>query len=175
MAASLRRSAYSTNIKTRADFSCAFFDAKMRAIAQSFAQPSHLGSLVRLVPAAVADYGPERLGPGDSILVNHPYIGGGHLNDVTLIAPFVYEGEVLGYVACLAHHVDVGGGAPASVGAFQEVFQEGIIIPPVKLVANGEIVTRHLPPDPRADPLEARDRRRPPGPDRLQHTPASAG
>jgi N-methylhydantoinase B len=140
MAASLRRSAYSTNIKTRADFSCAFFDAKMRAIAQSFAQPSHLGSLVRLVPAAVADYGPERLGPGDSILVNHPYIGGGHLNDVTLIAPFVYGGEVLGYVACLAHHVDVGGGAPASVGAFQEVFQEGIIIPPVKLVENGAIV-----------------------------------
>ena len=93
MAASLRRSAYSTNIKTRADFSCAFFDAKMRAIAQSFAQPSHLGSLVRLVPAAIADYGPERLGPGDSILVNHPYIGGGHLNDVTLIAPFVYEGR----------------------------------------------------------------------------------
>lgn len=141
MAASLRRSAYSTNIKTRADFSCAFFDAKMRAIAQSFAQPSHLGSLVRLVPAAVADYGPERLGPGDSILVNHPYIGGGHLNDVTLIAPFVYQGTVLGYVACLAHHVDVGGGAPASVGAFQEVFQEGIIIPPVKLVENGAIVT----------------------------------
>ena len=141
MAASLRRSAYSTNIKTRADFSCAFFDAKMRAIAQSFAQPSHLGSLVRLVPAAVADYGPERMGPGDAILVNHPYIGGGHLNDVTLIAPFTYEGEVLGYVACLAHHVDVGGGAPASVGAFQEVFQEGVIIPPVKLVENGVIVT----------------------------------
>ncbi len=141
MAASLRRSAYSTNIKTRADFSCAFFDAKMRAIAQSFAQPSHLGSLVRLVPAAVADYGADRLGPGDSILVNHPYIGGGHLNDVTLIAPFSYDGHVLGYVACLAHHVDVGGGAPASVGAFQEVFQEGIIIPPVKLVENGVIVT----------------------------------
>jgi N-methylhydantoinase B len=141
MAASLRRSAYSTNIKTRADFSCAYFDHKLRAIAQSFAQPSHLGSLVRLVPAAVADYGPERLGPGDSILVNHPYIGGGHLNDVTLIAPFVYQGRVLGYVACLAHHVDVGGGAPASVGAFQEVFQEGIIIPPVKLVENGAIVT----------------------------------
>jgi len=141
MAASLRRSAYSTNIKTRADFSCAFFDHRMRAIAQSFAQPSHLGSLVRLVPAAVADYGPERLGAGDSILVNHPYIGGGHLNDVTLIAPFVYQGRVLGYVACLAHHVDVGGGAPASVGAFQEVFQEGIIIPPVKLVEDGAIVT----------------------------------
>ena len=140
MAASLRRSAYSTNIKTRADFSCAYFDHELRAIAQSFAQPSHLGSLVRLVPAAVADYGPERLGPGDAILVNYPYNGGGHLNDVTLIAPFVYQGRVLGYVACLAHHVDVGGGAPASVGAFQEVFQEGVIIPPVKLVENGSIV-----------------------------------
>ena len=140
MAASLRRSAYSTNIKTRADFSCAFFDADMRAIAQAFSQPSHLGSLVRLVPAAIRAYGVDRLGPGDGILVNHPYIGGGHLNDVTLIAPFFHDGEILGYVACLAHHVDVGGGAPASVGAFREVFQEGIIIPPVKLVAGGEIV-----------------------------------
>ena len=64
MAASLRRSAYSTNIKTRADFSCAFFDNQMRAIAQAFAQPSHLGSLVRLVPAAIRDYGADRIGPG---------------------------------------------------------------------------------------------------------------
>ena len=74
------------------------------------------------------------------VITNDPYPSGVHLNDVTLIAPFVYDGQVLGYVACLAHHVDVGGGAPASVGAFQEVFQEGIIIPPVKLVENGVIV-----------------------------------
>src|SRR5678815_672926 len=73
MAAALRRSAYSTNIKTRADFSCAFFDADMRAIAQAFSQPSHLGSLVRLVPAAIREYGADRIGPGDGILVNHPY------------------------------------------------------------------------------------------------------
>ncbi len=139
MAVALRRSAYSTNIKTRADFSCAFFDRNLRTVAQAFAQPTHLGSFVELVPKAVREYGPENLGPGDAILANHPYMGGVHLNDITLISP-VFTGELFGYVASLAHHVDVGGGAPASIGAFREVFQEGIIIPPVKLVQRGIIV-----------------------------------
>ena len=76
-------------------------------------------------PPRSATTAPSASDPGDAILVNHPYIGGGHLNDVTLIAPFFHDGEILGYVACLAHHVDVGGGAPASVGSFREVFQEG--------------------------------------------------
>ena len=71
--------------------------------------------------------------------MNMPYTGGVHLNDITLISPVYYEGTVVGYVASLAHHVDVGGGAPASIGAFREIFQEGIIIPPVKFVRGGEI------------------------------------
>ncbi|MEP7198312.1 MAG: hydantoinase B/oxoprolinase family protein, partial [Chloroflexota bacterium] len=140
MAIALRRSAYSTNIKTRADFSCAFFDQQLRVVAQAFAQPNHLGSFVELVPRAVREYlsrgeVTSPLHAGDAILTNDPYGGGVHLNDITLIAP-VYlpspsgrgvggEGErqgggippLLGYVASLAHHVDVGGGAPASVGA----------------------------------------------------------
>ena len=62
-----------------------------------------------------------------------------HLNDITLISPVYHGGKAVGYVACLAHHVDVGGGAPASIGAFREIYQEGIIIPPVKLVEGGEI------------------------------------
>lgn len=135
----LRRSAYSTNVKTRQDFSCAFFDANLRAVAQAFTQPVHLGSFVRHVPYAIREYGADKLGPGDMILSNDPYGGGVHLNDIALIGPVHYEGEVIGYTACLAHHVDVGGGAPASVGAFREVFQEGIIIPRVKLVTGGEI------------------------------------
>lgn len=139
MAAALRRSAYSTNVKTRQDFSCAFFDANLRAVAQAFTQPVHLGSFVRHVPFAVREYGAENLGPGDMILSNDPYGGGVHLNDIALIGPVHYKGEVIGYTACLAHHVDVGGGAPASVGAFREVFQEGVIIPRVKLVNDGEI------------------------------------
>ncbi len=140
MAVSLRRSAYSTNIKTRADFSCAYFDHELRPIAQAFGQAVHLGSLVELVPRAVREYGVERLGEGDAILTNDPYSGGVHLNDVTLISPVHVQGECFGYVANLAHHVDVGGGAPASIGAFREVFQEGIIIPPIKLVRGGEVV-----------------------------------
>ena len=140
MSISLRRSAYSTNIKTRADFSCAFFDCQLRSVAQAFAQPTHLGSLVELVPTALEAYGIENLQEGDGILVNDPYGGGGHLNDITLISPLYCGDEVMGFVANVAHHVDVGGGAPASVGAFREIFQEGVIIPPVKLVQGGELV-----------------------------------
>ena len=140
MTIALRRSAYSTNIKTRADFSCAFFDRRLRLVVQSFGQPTHLGSLVELVPKAVKHYGVENLGPGDTLLANDPYLGGVHLNDITLISPVYYDDEPFGYVANVAHHVDVGGGAPASVGAFREVYQEGVIIPPVKLVRAGEMM-----------------------------------
>ncbi len=140
MALALRRSAYSTNVKTRSDFSCAFFDRDLRVAAQAFTQPVHLGSMVQIVPRAVRAYGPDRLGPGDMLITNDPYNGGVHLNDVTVIAPVFHRGECFGYVASLAHHVDVGGGAPASIGAFREVFQEGVIIPTVRLVADGAIV-----------------------------------
>ena len=140
MAITLRRSAYSTNIKTRADFSCAFFDRHLRPIAQASGQPIHLGSLVVVLPRVIHEYGPENLAPGDAILANDPYLGGVHLNDITLISPVYDQDELFGYVASLVHHVDVGGGAPASIGAFREVYQEGIIIPPVRLVQGGEIV-----------------------------------
>ena len=139
MASALRRSAYSTNIKTRHDFSCAIFDLNKRTVAQSFSQPAHLGSLVETVRRALDAYGQERLGEGDGILVNFPYGGGVHLNDIALISPIFYDGDVVGYVASLAHHVDVGGGAPASIGAFREIYQEGVIIPPVKFMVEGQI------------------------------------
>ena len=139
MSAALRRCAYSTNIKTRCDYSCALFDRDLNVLAQCFAQANHLGSMVRMVPMAVRDYGPENLSPGDTIVMNDPYLGGVHLNDIFVISPVYLDDEIQGYVSNLAHHVDVGGGAPASVGAFSEVFQEGIIIPPVKLAVAGEI------------------------------------
>jgi N-methylhydantoinase B len=140
MSLALKRSAYSTNIKTRSDFSCAFFDAELRSVAQGFTQPVHLGSMVEQVPKAVRAYGSENLGPGDVLVTNDPHPSGVHLNDVSLVSPVHCDGELLGYVANLAHHVDVGGGAPASIGAFREVFQEGVIIPPVRLVEAGRIV-----------------------------------
>ena len=139
MAAALRRSAYSTNVKTRQDFSCAFFDRDCRPISQAFTQPVHLGSFVELIPTSVAQYGAENLEPGDMLVVNNPFGGGSHLNDVTVFGPVHHNSELVGYVASLAHHVDVGGGAPASIGPFQEIFQEGVIIPPVKLVKRGEL------------------------------------
>jgi N-methylhydantoinase B len=141
MVLALRRSAYSTNIKTRSDFSCAFFDARLRSVAQGFAQPVHLGSMAEQIPRTVLEYGAENIGPGDVIVTNDPFPSGVHLNDINLVSPVYVDGELLGYVANLAHHVDVGGGAPASIGAFREVFQEGVIIPPVKLVERGRVVT----------------------------------
>ena len=139
MGAALMRSAYSTNIKTRADFSCAFLDAELRVVAQAFTQPAHLGSLVNIVPTAVREYGIERLREGDGIAVNHCGIAAGHLNDICLISPIFHRGALFGYVANLGHHVDVGGGEPGSVGASREIFQEGIIIPPVRLVDRWEV------------------------------------
>ncbi|MCW5850269.1 MAG: hydantoinase B/oxoprolinase family protein [Anaerolineae bacterium] len=152
MSIALKRSAYSTNIKTRTDFSCAFFDRDLRAVAQASGQPVHLGSLTQFVPRVIRAYGSDRLGPGDALLANDPYLGGVHLNDVTLMMPVYSDlrlpdsalstqhSALLGYVASLAHHVDVGGGSPGSIGAFREVYQEGVIIPPVKLVEGGMIV-----------------------------------
>jgi N-methylhydantoinase B len=140
MGVALRKAAYSTNIKTRADFSCALFDAKLRLIAQSFSQPVHLASMSRMIPSAVLQYGIENLAAGDALVMNHPYRGGVHLNDVAIIAPF-FSGERLeGYAATIAHHVDIGGYAPGGYCISTEVYQEGIIIPPVKLVSQGTVV-----------------------------------
>ncbi|MCZ6557305.1 MAG: hydantoinase B/oxoprolinase family protein [SAR324 cluster bacterium] len=139
MSATLRRAAYSTNIKTRGDFSCAFFDRQCRAVAQAFAQPSHLGSLAHIVPRAIEKYGADNLRDGDSLLTNDPFTGGVHLNDITLITPLYYQQELFGFMANIAHHVDVGGGAPGSIGISTEIYQEGLIIPPILFVRDGVI------------------------------------
>ncbi len=139
MSVSLQRTSYSTNIKTRLDYSCAYVDARGRMVAQAFCQPAHLVTIGRLVPRAVDEYGAENLEPGDVLLVNDPHRQASHLNDVFLISPFFYREELAGYVSNTCHHVDVGGGAPASIGAFREIYQEGFILPVVKLVCRGEI------------------------------------
>ena len=140
MGAALRKAAYSTNIKTRSDFSCALFDSKLRIIAQSFSQPVHLASMSRMIPNTVRQYGIEKLRPGDALVMNHPYRGGVHLNDVAIMAPFFSGGKIQGYAANIAHHVDIGGYAPGGYCISTELYQEGIIIPPAKLVSEGEIV-----------------------------------
>jgi len=139
MALTVRRAAYSTNIKTRADFSCAFFDRERRCIAQSFAQPAHLVAMATLVPNALAAFGPENLDDGDALIVNDPHLGSSHLNDIVIITTVHAGGERIGYVANMAHHVDVGGSSPASLGVNRELYQEGVIIPPTRIVRRGEL------------------------------------
>lgn len=140
MALALQRAAYSTNIKTRLDFSCAIFDAELRTIAQSFSQPVHLGSLAHFVPRIIAEYGAERLRAGDGILSNDGHRGGVHLNDVCLVAPVFHDGELVAYTATIAHHIDVGGGTPGSLtGLSREIYSEGLRIPPVRIVRDGRL------------------------------------
>ena len=139
MALTIRRAAYSTNIKTRADFSCAFFDNDLRCIAQSFAQPAHLVSMATIGPAAIREFGPNLIEDGDALLVNDPHRGASHLNDIACISPAYFQGRRLGFLANMAHHVDVGGSAPASLGINKELYQEGLILPPTRVASRGTV------------------------------------
>ena len=137
MGAVLIRGAYSSNIKERRDCSTALFDANGNMVAQAEHIPVHLGAMPEAV-AAVMRRSPE---PGDVFAVNDPYSGGTHLPDITLVSPVAYDGEIVGYAVTRAHHSDVGGMRPGSMPSdSREIFQEGIIIPPVRLVRGGEYV-----------------------------------
>jgi N-methylhydantoinase B len=136
----LRRTAFSPNIKERRDFSCAVFDPGSRMIAQASHIPVHLGAMPLAVASCIESVNLE---PGDIAIVNDPYRGGTHLPDITLVSPvFLGEGpaqELVGYVANRAHHADVGGMTPGSMPLSRELYQEGIIIPPIKLVSKGDL------------------------------------
>jgi N-methylhydantoinase B len=137
MGSVLVRSAYSSNIKERRDCSTALFDARGRMVAQAEHIPVHLGAMPEAV-AAVMARDPR---PGDVFAVNDPYSGGTHLPDVTLVSQLVDGDQVLGYAVTRAHHSDVGGMRPGSMpGDSREIWQEGLVIPPVRLVADGEYV-----------------------------------
>ncbi len=137
MGAVLIRGAYSSNIKERRDCSTALFDANGNMVAQAEHIPVHLGAMPEAV-RAVMDRDPE---PGDVFAINDPYSGGTHLPDITLVSPVAYGGDIVGYAVTRAHHSDVGGMRPGSMPSdSREIFQEGIIIPPVRLVQSGEYV-----------------------------------
>jgi N-methylhydantoinase B len=138
MGAALRRTAVSPNIKERRDYSCAVFDAQHRVIAMGDHMPVHLGSMPMSVEAAVKSL---QLGRGDVAILNDPYAGGTHLPDITMVMPVFCEGaeEASFFVAARAHHADVGGMFAGSMGPAREIFQEGLRIPPVRLVRGGEI------------------------------------
>ena len=140
MNAALIRTGYSPNIKERQDCSCAVFDASGRMLAQAENIPVHLGAMPFSVASAIEAFPPSSLAPGDAILVNDPYRGGAHLPDLTLISPVHRDGEVEGFVANRAHHADIGGAYAGSIAAeAEEIYQEGLRIPPVRLYRSGEL------------------------------------
>ena len=139
MGVSLCRTAYSPNIKERRDYSCAVFDSKARMVAQAAHIPVHLGSMPASVHAALEGFDLE---PGDMVILNDPYLGGTHLPDITVVSP-VYDptdaAQLIGFVANRGHHADIGGMTPGSLPLSQELYQEGIIIPPLKLASRGAL------------------------------------
>lgn len=139
MCASLIRTAYSPNIKERADCSTAICDATGRTLALATHAPAHLGSTLRLADAIFARFARETIKPGDVFFANDPYIVGvTHLNDCTVAAPIFVADDLVGFVAAVAHHSDVGGRVPGSEsGDSTSIYQEGIRIPPVKLFDDG--------------------------------------
>jgi len=144
MGAALRRTSFSPNIKERRDYSCAVFDSRREVIAMGDHMPVHLGSMPMSVAAAVHHCTLER---GDVVMLNDPFRGGTHLPDITLVMP-VYLATGQGkqkalpdfYVASRAHHADVGGTYPGSMGPCREIYQEGLRIPPIKIVRGGKLV-----------------------------------
>ena len=141
----LRKSSYSPNIKERRDFSCALFDSQARMIAQAAHIPVHLGAMPLSVEAAIQKFGVNTLQPGDVIVLNDPFLGGTHLPDITMITPVFIQPQdpiqrnLVGFVASRAHHADVGGMTPGSMPVAREIYQEGLIIPPLKLVEAGNM------------------------------------
>jgi N-methylhydantoinase B len=131
MGAVLVRSARSVNIKERRDCSCAIFDADGRMLAQAEHIPVHLGSMPLSVAAALAAVRDWR--PGDAVILNDPYHGGTHLPDVTLVAPVFVGERPAFFTAARAHFADIGGAAPGSMPVATDLYQEGLVIPPMRL------------------------------------------
>ncbi len=159
MGIALRRTSFSPNIKERRDYSCAVFDSAGRVIAQGDHMPVHLGSMPMAVAAALSEV---EIGPGDVVALNDPFAGGTHLPDVTLVSGVFEEKPAdrrrktegkrsrsysrrssvvrpLFYVANRAHHADIGGATPGSMGLATDVYGEGVRIPPVRIVRGGEM------------------------------------
>ncbi len=139
MGSVLRRAAVSPNIRDRLDYSCAILDPQGRLVAQAEHIPVHLGVLAYSGPRLVEEA--ERLGAaeGDVIVSNDPYLLGTHLNDVTLLAPVYASGRLVAWLAVKAHHVDVGGRAPGSIGGASRIDEEGVLIEPRFFARRGRV------------------------------------
>ena len=144
MGVTLCRTGFSPNIKERLDYSCAVYDGLGETIAQGDHMPVHLGAMPLSVRSAIDAVAME---PGDVVMLNDPFRGGTHLPDITLVSPVFLDmgrrsrrAQPDFYVANRAHHSDVGGMSPGSMPVAREIFQEGFIIPPVRIVQRGTVV-----------------------------------
>jgi N-methylhydantoinase B len=141
MASALRRTAFSEAVREGDDFSTALFDRRARLIAQGNCTPGHLGAMPYVVQNVLKYIPPEQLEPGDTLVTNDSFLGGGHFPDFYFVTPvFSVKKRLIGYVVNIAHHVDVGGLVPGSQGVqgVTEAYAEGIRVLPVKLIRNGE-------------------------------------
>lgn len=138
----IMKSAYSTNIKERHDHSAAIFDTRGRVIVQGESLPLLLASMLGLVEVVLDRYDVDGIHPGDMFISNDPFVGrGSHLPDVALLAPVFHDGRLVLFVSNIAHHADMGGMAPGSMaGGMTEIYQEGLRIPPVRLISRGKII-----------------------------------
>lgn len=133
------RSAYSHVVKESQDASCAIFTADGRIVAQPIAIPGHLGSMKFMLLECLKRFPSDTLKPGDVLMTNDPYKGGSHLPDIALMRPVFVDGTLIAFVSSIAHHADVGGMVPGSNPLHAtELFQEGLVIPPVKFYEAGE-------------------------------------
>ncbi len=134
----LRRTSFSPNIKERRDYSCAVYDHQAETIAMGDHMPAHLGAMPQSVTETLRS---QTLEPGDLVLLNDPFRGGTHLPDITSVSAVFLDGgaKPAYYLATRAHHSDVGGMMPGSMPPATEIFQEGLRIPPVKLLIKGEL------------------------------------
>ncbi len=132
----LRRTSFSANIKERRDYSCALYDDAGQTVAMGDHMPVHLGAMPLSVEATRQAF---ELGPGDVAVLNDPFAGGTHLPDITAVSPVYLDGESRPafYVANRAHHADVGGMTPGSMPLAREIYQEGLRIPPLRLIRAG--------------------------------------
>ena len=136
MGATLKRAAFSPNIKDRLDFSCAIFDAQGELSAQAAHIPVHLGSMAYAMRDVVKDLEWQS---GDMLVMNDPYLGGTHLPDVSLIAPVFVDGVLCGFIANRAHHADIGATSPGSMPLSRRLEEEGMIISPTFLIKSGQL------------------------------------
>ena len=137
MSVALVRSAYSTNIKERKDCSCALFDHNGNLVVLAENIPIHLGSMQGLISEICSKLDDWDFKPGDIVIANDPYLGGGsHLPDITLVKPVFFRNKIVNFVANIAHWTDVGGRTPGvgTAGDSTEIYQEGIRIPPLKIM-----------------------------------------